>query len=187
MLKTLLVYAHLLASCLALGRVLHADHQLWSWRARPLAALQLEYLAETQRIVGLALLALWFSGLLLVLQGYFSEGMTYLLNQKLWAKVAVVLLLSLNGLLLHRLGFPLLARAPFTALPFASRASLAMLGALSTSGWLFAAFLGVARQWNHALSCVQVLAVFVALLGLACVLALSVAIAAGVQGRRAAC
>lgn len=186
MLKTLLVYAHLLASCLALGRVLHADHQLWSWRTRQLATAQLEYLAETRRLVGLALGALWLSGLLLVLQGYLSEGPAYLLNQKLWAKVAVVVL-SLNGLVLHRVGFPRLLQAPFVALPFSSRSGLAMLGALSTSGWLFAAFLGVARQWNHALSCLQVMMVFATLLGLACVVGLTMAIAAGAQGRRAAC
>lgn len=182
MLKTLLVYAHLLASCLALGRVLVADHKLWLWRARQLDAVQLDYLAETQRVVTLALLALWISGLLLVLQGYLDEGRGYLLNQKLWAKVVIVVLLSLNGLLLHRVGFPPLQRAAFCALPLPLRSRLALLGALSTTGWLFAAFLGVARLWNHVLSCQHVLAVFSALLVVACSAALVLAYASRVGG-----
>ncbi|MGL4315063.1 MAG: hypothetical protein ACRCTL_00385 [Pseudomonas sp.] len=175
MLKTLLVYAHLLASCIALGRVLHADHKLWMWRARQLRAAQLEYLAETQKIVTLALLALWGSGLLLVLHGYLEEGQGYLLNQKLWAKVIIVVLLSINGMLLHRGGFPALQQSAFRALPFPLRSRLALLGALSTTGWLFAAFLGVARLWNNVLPCQHVLAVFAALVVLACGAALVIA------------
>ena len=179
MLKTLLVYAHLLATCIALGRVLLADHKLWLWRKTPLGSTQLAYLEETQKVVTLALLALWVTGLALVLQGYLDEGQRYLLNQKLWAKVAVVLLLSLNGMLLHRVGFPQLQRAPYTFQSFSERSRLALLGALSTSSWLFAAFLGVARPWNHMLPCLHVLTVFAALVALACSTALVIACVAG--------
>ncbi|UVJ45038.1 hypothetical protein NVV94_05510 [Pseudomonas sp. LS1212] len=170
MLKMLLVYGHLLATCIALGRVLQADHKLWSWRKEALDQARREYLEETQKIVTLALLALWGSGLLLVLQGYLDEGVTYLLNQKLWAKVTVVALLSLNGALLHRIGFPLLQKAPFVLL----RSRLALLGALSMSGWLFAAFLGVARAWNHVLPYLYVMGAFAVFSLLACAVALAV-------------
>ncbi|EJM77774.1 DUF2214 family protein [Pseudomonas sp. GM55] len=179
MLKMLLVYGHLLATCIALGRVLQADHKLWSWRKETLDQARLEYIDETQRIVSLALLALWASGLLLVLQGYLNEGDAYLLNQKLWAKVTVVTLLSLNGALLHRVGFPLLQKAPFVALRSAGRTRLALLGALSMSGWLFAAFLGVARAWNHVLPYQHVMGAFAAFSLLACCVALAVASRAG--------
>lgn len=182
MLKMLLVYGHLLATCIALGRVLQADHKLWGWRRQSLTPAQLEYLAETQKIVTLALLALWGSGLLLVGQGYLDEGVKYLLNQKLWAKASVVALLSLNGALLHRVGFPLLQKAPFVSLPGSARARLALLGALSMSGWLFAAFLGVARPWNHVMPCQYVMGAFAAFSLLASAVALTVAGAAGDVG-----
>lgn len=182
MLKMLLVYAHLLATCIALGRVLQADHKLWSWRKEILDQARLEYLDETRKIVSLALLGLWASGLLLVLQGYLNEGDAYLLNQKLWAKVTVVALLSLNGALLHRVGFPLLQKAPFVALRSAGRTRLALLGALSMSGWLFAAFLGVARAWNHVLPYLHVMGAFAAFSLLACCVALAVAGRAGSVG-----
>ncbi|PVZ55290.1 hypothetical protein C9422_22170 [Pseudomonas sp. B1(2018)] len=179
MLKMLLVYVHLLASCIALGRVLLADHKLWNWRKEALDQAKLEYLEETRKIATLALLALWGSGLLLVLQGYLLEGTAYLLNQKLWAKVAVVALLTLNGGLLHRVGFPLLQKASFVLLPSADRGRLALLGAFSMSGWLFAAFLGVARAWNHVMPCLHVMGVFTAFALLACAVALVVASTAG--------
>lgn len=179
MLKTFLVYGHLIATCIALGRVLQADHKLWGWRKEALDQARLEYLAETQKIVTLALLALWGSGLLLVLQGYLDEGGRYLLNQKLWAKVGVVALLSLNGALLHRIGFPLLQKASFISLPGSARSRLALLGALSMSGWLFAAFLGVARPWNHVMPCQYVMGAFVGFSLLACAVAFAVASAAG--------
>lgn len=183
MLKTLLVYSHLLATCIALGTLLTADHKLWRWRRDWLDASQRAQLAEVQQVVGLALLALWLTGLALVAQGYFSEGMAYLLNQKLWAKGTVVVLLSLNGLLLHRNGFPLLHQAPFVALPGPARLRLGLLGALSMSGWLFAAFLGVARPWNHGMPYLHIMAGFAALLLLAAGVALLVVRAVGEAGR----
>ncbi|WP_166362510.1 hypothetical protein [Pseudomonas akapageensis] len=182
MLKMLLVYGHLLATCIALGRVLQADQKLWSWRKEILDQVRREYLEETQKIVTLALLALWGSGLLLVLQGYLNEGAAYLLNQKLWAKVTVVTLLTLNGALLHRVGFPLLQKAPFVLLRSSGRTRLALLGALSMSGWLFAAFLGVARAWNHVLPYLYVMGAFAMFSLLACSVALAVASMAGSVG-----
>ncbi|MCP6698150.1 hypothetical protein [Pseudomonas donghuensis] len=179
MLKMLLVYGHLIATCIALGRVLQADQKLWRWRKDVLSQVQREYLEETQKIVTLALLALWGSGMLLVLQGYLYEGSAYLFNQKLWAKVSVVTLLSLNGALLHRMGFPLLQKTPFVLLHNSARTRLALLGALSMSGWLFAAFLGVARAWNHVLPYLHVMGAFTLFSLAACAVALIAANAAG--------
>ena len=47
MLKMLLVYGHLLATCIALGRVLQADHKLWSWRKELLDQARLESVSYT--------------------------------------------------------------------------------------------------------------------------------------------
>lgn len=190
MLKTLLVYSHLLATCIALGTLLQADYRLWRWRRDWLDASKCAQLAEVQQVVGVALLALWATGLLLVVQGYLAEGVTYLLNQKLWAKGTVVVVLSLNGLLLHRIGFPMLLKAPFVALPGPARLRLGLFGALSMSSWLFAAFLGVARPWNHSVPYLHIMAGFATLLLLAVAVALAVARQVGsVEGaeRTASC
>lgn len=181
MLKTLLVYSHLLATCIALGTLLQADHKLWRWRRERLDEPRRAQLGEVQRVVSVALLGLWITGLALVVQGYLDAGIDYLLNQKLWAKASVVVLLTLNGVLLHRIGFPLLHQAAFVALPDAARLRLGLLGALSMSAWLFAAFLGVARPWNHVMPYLHIMGAFAGLLALAastaCVVVRTLAVA----------
>lgn len=181
MLKTAIVYLHLLATCVALGSVLLTDHRLWHWRHRKLDSAMLAQLAETQAIVTFALIALWISGVGLVSVGYWQEGAHYLLNPKLWAKVSVVVLLTLNGILLHRVGFPLLGKGAFVALPRPDRIRLGLLGATSGTGWLFAAFLGVARPWNYVLPYHRVMEAFIYFLALAVTLALVVAAGLGRQ------
>lgn len=175
MLKTIVVYVHLLATCIAVGSVLLTDHRLWRWRSRKLDAGMLTQVAETQHIVTLTLTALWISGALLISLGYWNEGAHYLLNPKLWAKVSVVSLLTLNGILLHHIGFPLLQKAAFAVLPRADQIRLGLLGAVSSTGWLFAAFLGVARPWNHILPYHQVMAAFAGVLLLAALTAIAIA------------
>jgi hypothetical protein len=184
MLKILLIYSHLLATCIAIGVLLQADHKLWCWRKQLLNRSMREQLLETQKIVSWALLFLWATGLILILLGYLDEGVRYLLNEKLWAKFSVVVLLSLNGLLLHKVGFPLLQKAPFICLPRAARTRLGLMGALSTSGWLFAALLGVARPWNHVVPYHFVMGGFSILLLLASAVAFTVASSAGVAQPR---
>ena len=78
LLKPLVVYAHLLATCIALGSVLLADHRLWRWRHRRLNPAMVAQMEETQRVVSLALAALWLSGALLIGLGYLIEGNHYL-------------------------------------------------------------------------------------------------------------
>lgn len=174
LLKPLVVYAHLLATCIALGSVLLADHRLWRWRHRRLNPAMVAQMEETQRVVSLALAALWLSGALLIGLGYLIEGNHYLLNPKLWAKVSVVSLLTFNGILLHQVGFPLMQRAAFVALSWSDQIRLALLGALSGTGWLFAAFLGIARHWNHVLPYHQVMTIFAIALLAATLIALTV-------------
>lgn len=184
MLKTIIVYLHLLATCVALGSVLLTDHRLWHWRHQRLDFGMLTQLAETQAIVTFALIALWISGIGLVGVGYWQDGVHYLLNPKLWAKVSVVSLLTANGVLLHRVGFPLLQQGAFAVLPRVGQIRLCLLGACSSTGWLFAAFLGVARPWNYTLNYLQVMACFGAALLLAVLVAITAAYLIRMQALR---
>lgn len=174
LLKPLVVYLHLLATCIALGSVLLADHRLWRWRHRRLNPSMIVQLKETQGVVSLALTGLWLSGALLVVLGYWQDGNHYLLNPKLWAKVSVVSLLTLNGILLHQVGFPLLQREAFVAMSKSDQVRLGLLGALSSTGWMFAAFLGIARHWNHVLPYHQIMFIFATALLMATLTAFTV-------------
>lgn len=149
--KTLIVYAHLLAACVAVGILLLQDLALAKTRGNPLSTDAIQELRKAADIVFIALVVLWVSGLTLVVMGYLENPQQYLMNEKLWAKFTVVSILTLNGLLLHYFSFPrvvsptgLLGRSPL------EQTLIAITGAVSSSSWLFACFLGIARPWNYS-------------------------------------
>jgi hypothetical protein len=81
--------------------------------------------------------------------------MNYFMNPKLHAKVIIVVLLSYNGLLLHRLVLPALQKAgSLLNLGFSARMLALFCGSLSAVSWMYAAMLGVGRPlaWKYSLS-----------------------------------
>ena len=68
--KTLIVYAHLLAACVAIGILLIQDLALAKSKGRPLSAVAIKDLTKSAEVMFIALVVLWISGLSLVLLGY---------------------------------------------------------------------------------------------------------------------
>ena len=159
MLHLALVYCHFLAAALALGAIVATDLRLLSKLAqdRVRIAPPNEFVA---RIVVVSLAVLYLTGGAIVLRGALDQP-GYLANPKLQAKVLLVLLLTLNAWVLHRITFPRLARgrriARWRALDWIA---ISMPVAASNALWLFVAFLGVARGWNDAMPLGDVLAAF---------------------------
>ena len=146
-LRTLCVLLHVLALAIGLGIVLRED-----WRLLNSRTFNIEGLSDSARLVGGALAVLWVTGLALIAIDTSFEFSQLMANPKLVAKITVVVLLTVNGVLLHRWALPILngqraARAEDVT-------PLALVGALSGSSWLYAAFLGVARPfaevWHYA-------------------------------------
>ncbi len=162
--KTLLVYAHLLAACVSVGILLLQDLALAKTRGNPLPEKMVHDLRTAADIMFAALVVLWVTGLALVIVGYLDNPQQYLMNPKLWAKFTVVSILTLNGLLLHYFSFPrvvsqagLLGRSPL------EQSLIATTGAISSTSWLFACFLGIARPWNYTAQYEFVMLVYAAL------------------------
>jgi hypothetical protein len=148
--KTLIVYAHLLAACVAIGILLIQDLALAKTKGTPLSTTAIKDLTKSAEIMFIALIMLWISGLALVLLGYLENPQQYLMNQKLWAKFTVVSVLTLNGIVLHYFSFPrVTSRRGLLGLPTFEQILVALTGALSSVSWLFACYLGIARPWNH--------------------------------------
>jgi uncharacterized membrane protein len=167
---TLIVYIHLIAACVAVGILLRADLALSKTHGRRLSLGAVKELRDTANIIGTALIALWASGLLLVIVGRYSDP-NYLMNQKLWAKIAVVVVLTLNGAVLHHFSFPRVASSSgIVGLKPLEQVIVVSTGATSTVSWLFACYLGVARPWNHSMPFDSALFVYLALLLPACAL-----------------
>ncbi len=154
-LHTVLVLGHILALALGLGSALLADwivlRKLAFGTVSQKAAQQL---IDLSHAVCVGLVLIWITGALLVADNSWDAPAS-IMNQKLWAKLAIVTALTMNAVLLHwivmpmvkrRVGQPLFERG-FDWRPVVST----LLGAVSAVSWVFAAYLGVARELNgHA-------------------------------------
>ena len=113
------------------------------------------------------------SGSLLVWDNFVIAPAT-LGNEKLWAKFVIVVVLSLNAIVLHKLALPLVqarvGQTLFERRQHGMRVVCATLASLSFTSWVFALYLGAARELNGAVTMVQVLtfygmAAFLVLMG----------------------
>ena len=158
MLHLTLVFCHFLAAAIALGAIVATDLRLLSKLAqdRVRIAPPNEFVA---RIVVVSLVVLYLSGAALVLQAAIERPVT-LANPKLQAKVALVLLLTMNAFILHRFTFPRLARGRrIVRWRTLDWIAIAVPVAASNALWLFVAFLGTARAWNDAVPFSDIVAV----------------------------
>lgn len=175
MLYMILVFGHLLATSMALGAIVATDLRMLSKLAQDRVRIPPpnEFVA---RLVSIALVMLYLTGAGLVWLGS-QEQADYLQNPKLHAKFVLVLLLTFNAVVLHRITFPRLARGRRVARwHFTDWVVIVMPVALSNCLWMFCAFLGIARPWNHAIPMRDVLEIagtlyVLALLGVGLVLA----------------
>lgn len=183
--KNFLVFIHLIAMALAVARMLEFDLRFLRTAHRPLSAEMRQELARTQRLMSLTLAVLWASGLGLVALAAAQDPQA-LRNEKLWMKGLTVLCLTLNGLILHRVAFPVLqGPQAFLALPWRARTGLTLCAVMSSVSWLFASFLGIARSWNHTATFPQLLTLYLSLLLLAGAAALGLLAVMAPSGRGA--
>lgn len=175
-LHTVLVLGHVLALALGLGSALLADwivlRKLAFGTVSQKAAGQL---IDLSHAVCAGLVLIWITGALLVADNALDAPAS-VMNQKLWAKLAVVTALTLNAVLLHKVVMPMVKRrvgrplfeAAFDRSPMVST----LLGAISAVSWMFAAYLGVARELNGHANLVPILGSYLAALLLAWALAM---------------
>lgn len=163
--KTLVVYVHLLSACVAVGSLLLQDIGLCRARARKLLEREIEDLKKTIKVISVALILLWVSGIALVTLGYMASPEKYLANEKLWAKITVVVILTVNGFVLHSKTFPKFqVGTVFVHLPTATSMLVVLTGSISTVTWLFACYLGIARPWNYTLDYKSIMALYLGIL-----------------------
>ena len=157
--RSFLVFAHLLFFSGALALVVWGDFSILK---EGLADTVLD--ALTRGVVILFLL-LWLTGLSIVAIDTGFEINTILSSSKLVIKLICVMVLTLNGLVLHLLGLNILRRKDNPSHP--QSLVLCTVGALSTTNWLLAGFIGSANFLaEHPLR--TLVAAYIALLFVAC-------------------
>jgi hypothetical protein len=133
-----LLYGHIIAFALGLAAVIKEDVHLL--RAKRIDSVSLH---ATAKLVKWLLLALWVTGVPMVMMDIGTDVSLLLGKPKLLAKLIVVGALTLNGILLHLVAFPMVTGKPKN--PNKAATIAAMLGAVSITSWLYASFLGAAR------------------------------------------
>jgi len=139
LLHTAFVYGHLLAVVIAAAGVCFADFAVFAGKR-----IDAKLLSTASGLVAVALGLLWATGLILVGLDTGFDPAVVATKSKLLAKLTVVTVLTLNGVALHRYAFPQLAktqrlaRAPSALMP-------SLLGAFSTSSWLYALFVASSK------------------------------------------
>ena len=167
--KTLIVYVHLIAACVAVGILLMQDLVLAKTGGKPMSVYSIKELKRAAGIISIALSVLWVSGLTLVLIGYLDNP-EYLTNQKIWAKFTVVVVLTINGVVLHHFSFPRVASSGgVLGLGRIEKTLVILTGCVSTVSWLFACYLGIARGWNYTLEYSFIMFIYLGLIGTACI------------------
>ncbi|MHC8351636.1 hypothetical protein ACYZT7_20585 [Pseudomonas sp. RT4P38] len=150
------IYVHLVSCCVAIGLVLTSDIAMVRDLLKRKAFTEHDHahMESLQKSVIVALIALWVTGIAVIGIDYLEKGMNYFMNPKLHAKVIIVVLLSYNGMLLHRLVLPALQKAgSLLNLGFSARMMALFCGSLSAVSWMYAAMLGVGRPlaWKYSL------------------------------------
>jgi hypothetical protein len=166
-LLTLVKLAHLVGLIMGFGAAAFADLTILREAVlKPVRQQTIDAARGLSHFVFMGLALLWASGIALVWLRA-SADPHFLMNQKLWAKVAIVCFLTINGLAVHklalaelqsRIGLPL-----FDAARPAQMATLALIGAISSVSWAMPFALGAATELNFRVEAITLLGIWATL------------------------
>jgi len=151
-LKSSLVAIHLLGLVLGVGAATLLD--LFIVRFMVMNKVSHEYCGVVEfasKVVTVGLLILWVTGIGFLIH-YAVFDPVKLTNQKVWAKIAIVCVLTLNGMFIHRTVLPLMrnrvGRGLFDGITPGQRSLLLATGAISATSWYVPLVLGALPQLN---------------------------------------
>jgi hypothetical protein len=114
-----------------------------------------------QATIKKSLVVLWLTGVALIWIDVSARDSGYFLDPKIQAKIAMVILLTLNGFLPHAAVMPAIKKAGSLLHLNPGRRVLALFaGAVSAVSWFYAAMLGVGRPLAWKYSLVELLAAY---------------------------
>ncbi len=156
--RMFLIFGHLLALVAAGAAVAFGDYALLGQKR-----INVKLLHKSSQVVALALLGLYVTGAGIIWVDTHFDLAVLMAKPKILAKLSVVAMLTLNGVLLHARVLPLLTRS-YTRSREANRvAGLATkAGAVSAASWGFALFLGVAKPLTPILGYAGFMTLFAA-------------------------
>lgn len=162
LLKPVLTVVHVLGAVIGAGGALYSDVIFFkALKDKRVDKMELSILRTISVLVWCGLIALILSGTAL----FFTDPARYMASSKFVAKMAIVLVVTINGVLFHAVHIPFLKRRArmhkelFTDAPKAEDVRLVLSGIVSMVSWVFALVLGSLQSvpWTAT----EVLAVYV--------------------------
>jgi len=166
--KTILVFSHFLLSAFALISILTSDYIFLKNYNIPLTEESMHHLESIKNTTFWSLFGLVLTGTMIVLYGMVRDP-AFMLNPKLYAKFMVVAILTVNGFFVHHYSDKLNENMIIAYIPGDLSRKLCYFGAISSTSWFWACFLGVARAWNKTMDFSVISAYYFVTLGAAMV------------------
>jgi hypothetical protein len=164
-LLTIVKIFHLMGLIMGLGGAVLLDFTILTRGIiRPVSNYTIHQTEVLSRIVSLGLVTLWATGIGLIWLNL-ADKPEYLTNQKLWAKIAIVILLTINGVVIHNRVIPMLrqkiGQRLFDGVEINQIALLTGIGAISFTSWITPFILGKASELNYVTPMSTILLCFV--------------------------
>lgn len=170
--QTIFAILHVIAIVIGIGAATAADLLILS-RAifKPVDGKLVDMVGFLSRLVTFGLILLWLSGAGLAYV-IWSHNPLFITNQKFWAKLAIVAVLTINAVAIHAFILPKLHRLVgfrlFAQLSFGEQAGFILSASLSGISWYLPLVLGLAREWSYVVPLETVLLLYAFLLSLTC-------------------
>lgn len=139
--RLILIYGHLLLCSFAITMVLYTDLRIAA------GSFTRQGLKQAAHLITWILFWLWMTGLAIIYLDTGFDPEILATKSKLLLKLLTVVVLTINGIVLHKISFPVILDSEHLRLR--ESILLAVTGALSTSHWLLAAFVGVAKPFGR--------------------------------------
>ncbi|AYA04354.1 hypothetical protein BEN74_17190 [Acinetobacter sp. WCHAc010034] len=166
--KTIIKVFHLAGLALGLGGAVLLDMLAIRFLIKQkISAEFYEIFKHSSQVVFWGLCLLWLSGIAYLIYYYLADYHS-LFNQKVWAKLFIVVILSVNGWWIHRRILPLMQGSIngylFKALSVNQRRVLLCSSVISILSWGIPLLLGACKELNFCISAFTILFIYFSLL-----------------------
>jgi|GEM_PF-5986663 len=163
-LLTVVKMVHLIGLVMGFGGAVLLDLTIFKHGVlRPISKYTIHQAEMLSKVVSWGLTSLWCSGVALIVINLMDKP-EYLTNQKLWAKIIIVVLLTLNGIFIHNRVLPYLknqlGHRLFDNIESSDAVVLTFAGSISFVSWTTPFILGKASELNYVTPMWLILSVY---------------------------